>query len=288
MLNLVVAPNKYNSRAEKYVKKIVKYLKAEKVEYSVYFSESVDEVIANAKELLSYGENEFVIIGDDIIISTFLNGFKDLSRLKLGIIPTSESDDFARYLELETKPIQAIKNILNKNIEEIDLLIANNVKVVNCVTLGSSVEVFEEIQNLKWKNFITNKIAKAKANSSYNGLELTLSVKGSKAKTEILYEVIIANGGYNRGKKVSPLSNVKDGLFNLVYTKATSRNLNLKELKHFKNGEHIYNNDIKQQWLNNLKITEPHGKIKAVMDGKVYTFDQLEISIVEKGLKIYK
>ena len=63
MLNLVVAPNKYNSRAEKYVKKIVKYLKAEKVEYSVYFSESIDEVIANAKELLSFGENEFAVFG---------------------------------------------------------------------------------------------------------------------------------------------------------------------------------------------------------------------------------
>ena len=69
MLNLIVAPKKHVANGEKYVKKIVKYLKAEKVEYSVYFSLNFENLKESVKQLISYGENEFVIVGDDLVIN---------------------------------------------------------------------------------------------------------------------------------------------------------------------------------------------------------------------------
>lgn len=56
----------------------------------------------------------------------------------------------------------------------------------------------------------------------------------------------------------------------------------------FNKGDHIYDDDTKQHWMNQLKITNPDKKIKALIDGKIHNFEELNISIIENGLKIYK
>ena len=56
----------------------------------------------------------------------------------------------------------------------------------------------------------------------------------------------------------------------------------------FNKGEHIYDENTKQHWLKTLKITNPDKKIKALIDGKIYNLEEMNISIIENGLKIYK
>ena len=63
---------------------------------------------------------------------------------------------------------------------------------------------------------------------------------------------------------------------------------NLKHLKMFNKGKHVYHEDTKQYWLNNIKISNEDNAIKAGVDGKIYTFDKLDIVLVVNGLKIYK
>ena len=279
---------KLDNKAESYAKRIVKYLKAEKVEYSVYFSMSLDDVTANVNELTLLGETEFVVVGGDVVLNQFINSFKDLNKVKLGIIPTSHNDDFAKYLGLETSPILAIKQILKKNIETVDFMLVNDRKVLNNVIIGASVEIFEQFNQFGWQSFITETIAKFKTKNKFKGVELSISSKNQKAKTENVYELVVANGGYSKGKKVSPLSNVSDGLFNLIYTKSDTNKANNKALKQYEDGEHIYDESLKQYWLDNLKISSPNNKIKALIDGRIFNFEKLEIVIIEKGLKVYK
>ena len=266
MLNLIVAPFNQDRLAQTYAKRIVKYLKSVKVEYSTYFSQDENMVKENIEELLSIGESEFVVIGNDKIVSEFLNCVNDLSKIKLGIIPTSEFSDFATYLKLNTNPIKAIKDILTKHIEQFDVLIANDKRVINNIVIGASVE-----KNIK-----------------FDGLELTLDTKSSKAKTEKIYELVVANAGLNNKKPISPLANVQDGLFNLTFVTSSDEDSNKINLKNFKNGNYIYLQNVQQYWLNNLKITSKNKKIKALVDGEVCEFDSLNISIIENGLKIYK
>ena len=288
MLNLIVAPKKYDAKAESYAKRIVKFLKTKKVEYSVYFSLSLDDITTNINELIAFGETEFVLIGGDISLNQFINSLKDLNKIKLGIVPTHNENDFARYLGLETSPILAIKQILKKNIHEVDFLLVNDQKVINNLIIGSSVEIFEQYSQFGWQNFITKIFAKLKTKNKFAGIELTMSSKNNKAKTEQIYELVVANGGYSKGREVSPLSNISDGLFNLIYTSSQNVKVAKNSLKEYKDGEHIYNENVKQFWLNNLKITNADNKIKALIDGKMQNLDKLEISIIEKGLKIYK
>ena len=287
MLNIIAAPKQHNSRAERHTKTIVKYLKSEQVEYAVYFSQTFDDVKENVKQLLSFGENEFVIVGDDVVINTVLTCFKDLHKVKIGIVPTSKHDDFASYLGISPKPNQAIKDILLRHIENVDIMVVNGMPVLNNVSVGATVEIFHQYNQYKIKNFISEKFATSKYGNKFSGIELTLENK-NKAQKENIFELVIANGGFSKGKPVSPLSNMQDGLFNVNYTTISNRQGKKKYIKMFNKGNHVYSEDTKQYWMNSLRVTNPEKKIKALIDGKIHNVEELNISIIESGLKIYK
>jgi len=287
MLNILVAPNNNNRNSEKFTKKIVRYLKIEQKEYSVYFSQDFNQVKDEVKQLLSFGETDFIVVGDDAMISTVISSVKDLNKIKLGIVPTSKTDDFSRYLKINPNPICAIKDILLGNIENVDLMIVNDMPVLNTVTVGASVEIAHAFSQYKIKNFISEKIASLKHGGSYSGIELIFDGK-SKSKKETVFELVVANGGFSKGKPVSPLSNLQDGLFNVNYTLVSTKPNKKRFIKMFNKGEHIYDENTKQHWLKTLKITNPDKKIKALIDGKIYNLEEMNISIIENGLKIYK
>lgn len=288
MLNLIVAPYDVSENAEKYAKRIVSFLKAEKIEFAAYFHTNLDEIAKSVNECLLLGENEFVVVGGDAAIGAFINAVKDLSKIKFGVVPTSSHEDFAKFLGLSANPMQAIKDILLKQVEPIDYLLCNEIKVANNILIGASVEVFEKYNERKVKNFITQKLAVMQYGGSFEGVELTMDFKGNKNVTETIYELSIANGGLSQGKKVSPLSNVNDGVFNFNYAVLPEKNERKKYLSLFKKGEQIYKEATHQFWLENLKITQAENKIKALIDGRIFSLEEVNVSVVENGLKIYR
>ncbi len=288
MLNLIVAPYSYCENAEKFTKRIVAFLKQAKEEYAVFFSSSIDEVASNTKQLVAEGENEFVVVGDDVILSTFINSIKDVSKIKFGIVPIKKCDDFATFLGLSFNPIQAIKDILEKNVDSVDYLIANDIKVLNNITIGASAEIFDVINQYKTKNAIAKKFIAKQNLNKFDGVEITYYSRNKAPQTDTFFEINIANGGLSRGKSVNPLSNVKDGLFNFNYATIMDKREQKKYLSMQRSGQQIYDDKTKQHWLNNLKLFSPNKKIKAIIDGKLVTLEDLSITIVENGLKIYK
>ena len=288
MLNILVAPNNINRNGEKITKRIVRYLKSEKSEFSVYFSSTLTDISANATQLTQDGETDFIIIGSDIVISEFINSVKDLSKIKLGIIPTSKHDDFASYLKLDTNPIPAIKSILKGEIEQVDLMVMNDRRVLNNILIGASTMLEEVVSQYKVKNNLTKNFALLKYGNKFEGIDLKIESKNQKSITANVFELSIANGGKAKGKPISPLANVRDGLFNFNYVITPQKENRKKYLRLFKKGEQIYNEQTKQAWLNNIKITNPDNKIKAVVDGNIMTLESITVSMLENGLKLYK
>lgn len=288
MLNLIVAPYEYSENAESYTKRIVAFLKQAKEEYAVFFSSSLDDITTNVKQLILDGETEFVVVGDDVILNLFINAVKDVSKIKFGIVPIKKCDDFANYLGLSTNPIQAIKDILEKKVDSVDYLIANDIKVLNNITIGASAELFDVVNQYKTKNAIAKNIIAKQNLNKYEGMEITFYSRNKAPQTNTFFELSIANSGLRKGKNVNPLSNVKDGLFNFNYALIMDKKEAKKYLALFNKGAQIYDDKTKQFWLNNLKLYSPNKKIKAIIDGRLVTVEDFSISIVENGLKIYR
>lgn len=288
MLNIMVCPSAYEKRGEAIAKKIVKFLKAENREYSVYFSVNFNDFNAVVKELTEQMETEFAVIGDDLVLNNFVNNVKDISKIKLGIIKVGANDDFANYIGVEDNPINATKTILNNKLDAFDFLILNNKIVLNNIVMGASVQLVEIYNQYKIKNLITKKFACLKHANKFEEFEIIIDTKTGKPKKEMIYELSISNGGLLNGKHVNPLANVKDGLFNLNY----STNLDAKKRKayilQFDKGEQIYDEHTKQSWLNVVNIKRAEESIKVMADGKIFDCDEVNVSVVEKGLKIYR
>ena len=233
--------------------------------------------------------DEIVVIGDDIVIHEFINSIKDLSKIKLGIVPVSKHDDFASYVGISHNPITAIKEILARNIVQTDIISVNNdIKVLNAISIGASVDVWERYAQFKIKNSLSENIAFAKYADKFIGEHLTFTNKNGKSKSETIYQLVIANGGKSKGKLVSPLSNLHDGLFNLAYYTLSESHTNKHNLKLFNKSQHIYDEALKQQWLTDIKLSNEENQIKAMLDGKIVTLDKLNIQLIENGLKLYK
>lgn len=290
MLNLIVAPESISYKGEKITKRIVKYLKSKGEEYAVYFSHELKEVGDISHSIASQGETEFVIIGDDSVIHEFINSIKDLSKIRFGIVPTSKYDNFASFLKINTNPIKAIEQILNRKIEQIDYLTVNGQKIINNIIIGASAELFDIYNNLKIKNIFSKKFIMAKYGNKFDGIDLRLNSKSFKTKGDTIFDLCIANGGNHYKKEMSPLSNIKDGLFNLNYVCAMDKIDRKKYLKKYKKGTHIYDNRTQQFWLSDIEITTtlPEEKIKVVIDGQILLVDSVNVNIVENGIKIFK
>lgn len=287
MFNILVAPYDYNENGEKYTKRIARFLKSEKIEYAVYFSPTLEDIGKNAMDLSSDGETDFIIIGDEQIIHIFLNNVADISKIKLGIIPLSKHDDFSSYLNLEANPINAIKKIMQKQIKPIDYLLMNDKIVINNILIGASTELFEVYNQYKMKNIFTKSLVLMQYGNNFEGIELSIDTKSKKEFTENVFELSISNAGYSKTGDVSPLSNVSDGLFNFNYCTLPEKENRKKYLKLFKKGNQIYDERTKQFWLDHLKISNTDNKIKALVDGKIENLSELEISVVNGGLKIF-
>ncbi len=287
MLNILVAPYDYNINGEKYTKKIVRYLKTEKIDYSVYFSPTIEDIGKNATTLTSEGETDFVVVGDEQILHEFINNVENVSKIKLGIIPLGKHDDLASYLELETNPVNAIKKILQNKIKTIDYLFLNDKIVINNIIIGASTELFEVYNQYKMKNIITRNWILMQYGNDFEGIELNIENESDQVISEQIFELSIGNGGYSKNYKVSPLANLTDGLFNFNYCTTPEREKRKKYLKLFKKGNQIYDENTKQFWIKNLKITNADSKIKALVDGKIENLTELDVGIVQGGLKIF-
>ncbi len=290
MLNLIVAPLSECEKAEQYAKRVVSVLKQEKVEYAVYFSKALEDIFNSVQEILTLEENEFVIVGNDVVINTFLNAVKelsDISKVRFGIVPVKNNDDFARFLGIPFNPEKAIKDIIARKIDAVDYLLVNGRAVINNITIGASAEIFELFLKRKVKNGLTKRVTALRYGDAFSGIDLNITSRGEQPIQAKIFELSICNAGDRSGDKLSPLSNVRDGLFNLNFCTAEGEQKG-KYLKSMQDGNHIYNSQTQQFWWDNCKISTPEGKIKVIVDGKIELYDNMSISVVANGLKIYR
>lgn len=287
MYNIIVNPNANKSQASRVVKKVVKYLKSQAVEFLVYFSENSEHITTITKKLCRDGEKEFIIIGGDGTLNHFVNGLTDPSKAQFGIIPAGKHNHFARYLNLPKNPIDAIKNILEHPSIKVDYLKCNEYRALNLVSCGA-IEMAEN-------KFLTqdkdNKLSRRKILNNtlktFEGIKLSVEADNLKQKDKLYTACAICNGGfYGDNIYVSPLSNMHDGLANLVTIDYNDASAVKKDYKITRSGKHIYKNPTSNSWSTQAKLTSKQ-PFDTMIDGEIYQFDTLEITVIAKGLNIY-
>ena len=287
MYNVIVNPTAGKNKASKVIKKVSKYLKSQNVEFLVYFSETAEDINNVTKKLCKDGEKEFIIVGGDGTLNHFVNGLVDPSKTNFGIIPAGKHNHFARYLGIPKKPIDAIKNILEHPTMKVDYLKCNQYRALNLISCGVMEIAEHKFLTQSKDSKLSRKAILKNTINAFEGLQFSIDADNLKHKDKLYTSCAVCNGGfYGDNIYVSPLSNMHDGLANVVTIDYSENKKIKKDYFEAKQGKHIYKNPTSNSWSSyvNIKSKSP---FDTMIDGEIYQFDTLEINVIAKGLNIY-
>ena len=287
MYNIIVNPTANNGKASKVIKKMSKYLKSQNVEFLVFFSETADDITTTTKKLCKDGEREFIVVGGDGTLNRFINGLVDPSKTHFGIVPAGKHNHFARYLGIPKKPVDAVKNILEHPTVKIDYLKCNEYRAINLVACGA-IEVAEsKFLNQSSDSKLSRKAILKNTLKTFDGIPFSIEADNLNQKNKLYTSCAICNGGfYGDNFYISPLSNMHDGLANLVTLEYSDNKKVKKDYMIAKKGKHIYKDSSSNTWSSfvTIKSKQP---FSAMLDGEIHEFNELEINVIPKGLNIY-
>lgn len=287
MYNIIVNPTANNGKASKVIKKVSKYLKAQNVEFLVFFSESISDITDITKKLCKDGEREFIVIGGDGTLNKFINGLVDPSKIHFGIVPAGKHNHFARYLGIPKRPINAVKNILEHPAVKIDYLKCNEHRAINLVACGA-IEIAEnKFLNQGSDSKLSRKAILKNTLKTFEGISLSIEADNLNQKNKLYTSCAVCNGGfYGDNFYISPLSNMHDGLANVVTLEYSDNEKIKKDYMVAKKGKHIYTDSSSNSWSSFVTI-KGNQPFSAMLDGEIYEFNELEINVIPKGLNIY-
>ena len=114
MYYFLISDHGGGGRAVRLFPKIEKILKEKGIPYSCWKSSSNHRAAEIVQEVCNLGDPDarFIVMGGDGTMNAVLNGIKDFSALKLGLIPTGSGNDFARGIGVTKNYKKALKKIL--------------------------------------------------------------------------------------------------------------------------------------------------------------------------------
>ena len=243
--------------------------------------------------ITSVDDNTYGIIvaGGDGTINRVVNVMmKNNIKVPLGVIPAGTSNDFARHIKMPYNFSDCIDKILQGNIEDVDVGLANDKYFVNICSAGL-------FTNASQKADVNLKNALGKLSYFITAADQLVKFKPFDVKIETEHDIIIEkvnlflifNGSSAGGiDKFTDGASIKDGLLDILVLKACSLSEVISLLAKLAVGKHLGDKNIiymKEKWL---KVT----KIKGTVDEPDVDGDQgpqfpLEVRCIHNGLKMF-
>jgi len=215
------------------LKFILKFLKENKLKFTISYTDHQRNAIALAKNASDNGVELIISVGGDGTINEIINGImQSKNHPALGIIPLGWANDFIKSVNIPSKAIEACKIILKGNTRKIDLgLINNRIYFANICGIGFDAEITHLANQMKnrypdWHFlgtyvYVFATIKKLLAPFSYHPVKVKINQE--EIKTKILF-IAIGNGRIYGGKfKITPHALVDDGLLDICLVKDLGR-----------------------------------------------------------------
>lgn len=117
----LINPTSGNGNSTKIWDKLKTYLEAQQVNYSAYYSTSLQDFCTHFQKLAQQkSSHQLVILGGDGTLYAALNclHFPTNLAIPLAYIPCGSGNDFAKAAKIATDPLQALKHLLESPIEK--------------------------------------------------------------------------------------------------------------------------------------------------------------------------
>lgn len=247
-------------------------------------------------KLLRFGQNPFddesqkfefvVVCGGDGTINYVVNAMtaKGLN-LPLGIIPTGTANDFAGALGISSRPVEAARQIIGGEIQNIDCGRVNGLYFVNILSFGmfttTSQHTPQEIKNRIGKAAYIIEGSKELHNREY----IPIHILHDGGTIDVNSMITLIFNGETAGRfPIARTASIKDGLLDcMIMRKCTTLEGAWAAIKLLISGKE--NHDIIHIRSSKLHITSPLSPLTD-MDGQQGAEFPLEIECLKGFLKV--
>lgn len=239
-LKLIYNPTAGRGRARRHIAAAEERLRARGARVDCEPSTSPADLVRIAAESSRGDYDRVVVAGGDGTLNLAIREF-DLARGTLGLIPTGSGDDFARVLGISREVARACDTIIDGNVREVDVALANGKRYLGVAGLGFDSEV-------AW--YANNKVKLLRGSAVYlyailrvlprfTPHPVRIRTESGSREEEIMFAVVGNSRQYGGGIRITPDALVDDGLLDLCIVHKTTRLQLLKTLPRAYSGAHV-------------------------------------------------
>ncbi|PID82558.1 MAG: hypothetical protein CSB16_00285 [Clostridiales bacterium] len=268
------------------VKKFIKRLEDENIEYTLEKSNSIDEIKYAYPNKKNVDYTDVVMCGGDGTINKTVNVFHDRDVV-FGVIPIGSGNDFIKTAYGKTENEDMIEKIIKREVQEIDLIKANDMYFINALGMGidSQTMMYQPYFNKHLNPKTAYRIAAFLALLTYRPKTAKIYIDDEllNLKTHI---IIVANGKYiGGGMKISPESEMCDGKFEIMMLKKTDFFSLINVFMKLFKGKHLDNKNVIYKSAKSVSISMDNQCFQA--EGDLSGWTPLKISY-DKKIKFIK
>ena len=183
----------------------------------IKYTQKSEDATTLSKEAVNNNFDAVIAIGGDGTINECLKGLVN-SNTALGVIPCGSGNGFAYHLGMSSSIKEAISQLKDITIQTIDTCTTNNMPFMNVSGIGFDAHIANLFSNIKTRGFMS--YIKLLINElNYQPQEYSITYN-KKTRNISAYMISFANASqYGNNAKISPKSDITDGLIDFVIVK---------------------------------------------------------------------
>ena len=264
--------------------------------YEIAITEQAGHATEIAKRMIK--ENHRVricAIGGDGTLNEVACGAIGCDNVEIACFPSGSGNDLIKNYGTR-KDFYDISYIIDGVPIEIDVIKVNDRYCINLFCTGIDASVAHDIPKYRRLPLVGGAMAynlSLMINFSKKlGNDITITMNGESRRINCLL-LAIANGCvYGGGYYAAPEAVLDDGLLDVVSVKTISRWRMAKVIPIYKKGNHIQNGEVIPELRDIMTYNRAtkinisaENKIVVNLDGESYKMNNMEISVIRKGLK---
>jgi diacylglycerol kinase (ATP) len=266
---------------------------ADRVEVTLYETDSAGHATALAVEALEAGYDLIVAAGGDGTINEIVNGLAiDFARARLGIIPLGTGNDLARTLAIPADPLAALNIVMSGAEHRLDLMKAETVGQVtygiNVAAGGFSGQVDEVLTDELKANWgpLAYLLGAARIVPDLASYQTTIAWEDGPVERVEALNIVVANGRTVAGGfQVAPLANPEDGLLDVIIVRYGDV-LDLAGVAaRLLGGNYLNSDQVTHRRARHVHIASQPGMWFNV-DGELFTSQPIAFTVMPQALRV--
>lgn len=284
MLNIIYNPTAGKGLSQRALAAVKPKLEALGRPFSVFTTTAVGE----AKTIASNLSGDIIVMGGDGTINEVLNGLKDPSSVRLGLIPCGSGNDFASMIGMPSDPLKALDLILTETAKPTDYLECSGIRGLNVIGTGIDVDILRRCYKARFLKGSANYFVSLLITLlRYRNIRTTTELNGKRESHDALILCACNGRRFGGGIPICPIAQVDDGKLDTVIVKDVRRSMIPKALLKLMKGK-LLDQPIAHHDLSDRFVATFDTPTTIQIDGELYDNLPFDVRVVPHGINIYR